>query len=163
MSMFLPISGKDKELLWEVKRRLIFVIARRCRFVYYCHKCFLLGEDLTPLYHKFTDMKDIKKTSQERWEENKERCKEVMSTTIAELTGREDEMARNLCSEMAEKGIMDFEGVAASIEPDGTVNMAHPAIHRIADFLIQKGFKKTEAEAIVTAVSEFAAATLIME
>ena len=154
MSMFLPISGKDKELLWEVKRRLIFVIARRCRFVYYCRE---------PLYHKITDMKDIKKTSQERWEENKERCKEVMSTTIAELTGREDEMARNLCSEMAEKGIMDFEGVAASIEPDGTVNMAHPAIHRIADFLIQKGFKKTEAEAIVTAVSEFAAATLIME
>jgi hypothetical protein len=116
-----------------------------------------------PLYHKIVDMKDREKTSQERWEENKERCKEVMATTIAELTGREDEMARNLCSEMAEKGIMDFEGVAAGLQHDGSVNMAHPAIRRVADFLIQKGFKRTEAETIVTAVSEFAAATLLME
>jgi len=108
-------------------------------------------------------MKEYKKTSQERWEENKERCKEVMATTIAELTGREDEMARNLCSEMAEKGIMDFEGVATGLQPDGTVDINAPAIRRVADFLSGKGFQEAEAVAIVTAISEFAAATLMLE
>lgn len=108
-------------------------------------------------------MKASPKTPQERWEDNKERCKQVMSATIAELTGREDQMARNLCNEMAETGIMDFDGVASALQPDGNVDFSNPFAKRIADFLTGKGFKTGEAQAIVAAVSEFAASTLLME
>jgi hypothetical protein len=108
-------------------------------------------------------MKTSQKTPQERWEDNKERCKEVMSATIAELTGRDDKMSRSLCTEMAETGIMDFEGVASALQPNGTVDFNNLFARRISDFLVGKGFKTSEAHAIVTAVSEFAASTLLME
>lgn len=108
-------------------------------------------------------MKASPKTPQERWEDNKERCKEVMSATISELTGRDDNMARSLCTEMADTGIMDFDGVASALQPDGVVDFNNLSARRISDFLVGKGFKTSEAQAIVTAVSEFAASTLLME
>ena len=108
-------------------------------------------------------MKQVQKTPAERWEDNKEHCKEVMSTTIAELTGRSGDHARNLCSEMAERGIMDFEGVASGMKTNGKVDFDNPFIKRVADFLMDHDFKKSEAHAIVTAICEFAASTLLME
>ncbi|MCB9282916.1 MAG: hypothetical protein H6563_02495 [Lewinellaceae bacterium] len=107
-------------------------------------------------------MKD-KRTPQERWEDNKERCKEVMSTTIAELTGRENNLARSYCDEMTASGIMDFEGVAAAMQADGEVDLDNPATRKVYEFLESKGFNHPEAAAIVTAISEFAASTLLME
>ncbi|MBK7337659.1 MAG: hypothetical protein IPJ00_16525 [Saprospirales bacterium] len=108
-------------------------------------------------------MKTIQKNPAERWEDNKERCKEVMSTTIAELTGRTDDQAHNLCNEMAETGIMDFHGVASGMKSNGKVDFENPFIKRVSDFLMGKGFKRGEAHAIVGAICEFAASTLLME
>ncbi|MBK7409827.1 MAG: hypothetical protein IPL49_19375 [Saprospirales bacterium] len=102
-------------------------------------------------------------TPQERWQDNKERCKEVMSATIAELTGSADTMARGLCDEMAETGIMNFEGVASAMQPDGEVDFDNPYTSRIMNFLQSKGFNEPEANSIVTAICEFAASTMLME
>lgn len=108
-------------------------------------------------------MKKSPITPQERWEDNKERCKEMMAATIAELTGREDNMARNLCTEMAESGIMDFEGVASAMQSDGNPDFHHPALRKIGDFLKGKGFNTSETQTILTAICEFAASTMLME
>jgi len=108
-------------------------------------------------------MKNNPKTPAERWEDNKDRCKEVMSTTIAELTGRSDDQAHRLCDEMSGLGIMDFEGVATGMMPTGKVDFQNPFVKRVADFLIGKGFKKSEAHTIVTAICEFTSSVLLME
>ena len=108
-------------------------------------------------------MKNDQKTPQERWEDNKERCKEVMTATISELTGREDTMARSLCDEMADTGIMDFEGVASALQAEGDVDLNNPAARKVYEFLENKGFNEAEASTIVTAISEFAASTILME
>ena len=86
-----------------------------------------------------------------------------MSTTITELTGSEDHMARGLCDEMAETGIMNFEGVASAMQPDGEVDFDNPYTSRIKNFLETKGFNEPEATAIVTAICEFTASTMLME
>ena len=108
-------------------------------------------------------MKSNQKKPAERWEDNKERCQEVMSTTIADLTWRTDNEARDLCVEMAEKGIMDFEGVASGMKPNGKVDFENPFIKRVSEFFTEKGFKKTEARQIVGAICEFSASTMLLE
>ena len=108
-------------------------------------------------------MNSNQKKQLERWEDNKERCKEVMSTTIADLTWRTDDEARDLCSEMSEKGLMDFEGVASGMKPNGTVDFENPYVKRVSDFFQENGFKRTEARQIVGAICEFAASTLLLE
>ena len=108
-------------------------------------------------------MKANQRTPQERWEDNKERCKQVMTATIAELTGRSEADARNLCTEMADTGIMNFEGVASGMQEDGDVDCNNPFILKITDFLGNKGFNTAEAQTIATAICEFAASTMLME